>query len=201
MSQDYFSHKAHLYEQDNHRVDNVGNIADAICRQLTLTPEMQLLDFGAGTGLLLARIAPKVARITAVDISASMNRQLAQKRAQLPCELTIIQTNLEHADIPGRFDGIISSMTMHHITDIDAMFAKFRRMLVPGGFIAIADLDKEDGSFHTDDTGVQHFGFEHDEIANAAHHAGFSQVRVSNVSVARKPHGDYPVFLLTGIND
>lgn len=198
MSKDYFSHKAHSYEQDNNRVDNVGNIADAIRQQITLSSQMHLLDFGSGTGLLLERLAPQVKKITAVDISTSMNQQLAEKQDKLPCELAIIQANLEQEDIGGAFDGIISSMTMHHIRDITAMFAKFRQMLLPGGFIAIADLDKEDGSFHTDDTGVCHFGFEHQEIAAAARHAGFTAVKIRNVSVARKPHGDYPVFLLTG---
>ncbi|QUN07217.1 class I SAM-dependent methyltransferase [Shewanella yunxiaonensis] len=198
MSKDYFSHKAHIYEQDNNRVDNVGNIADAIRRQVALSDEMHLVDFGSGTGLLLERIAPNVRKITAVDISASMNQQLAEKQANLPCELEMIQANLEQTDIDGQFDGIISSMTMHHIQNIDAMFSKFERMVHPGGFIAIADLDKEDGSFHTDDTGVFHFGFEHEEIAAAARRAGFEQVQVINASVARKPYGDYPVFLLTG---
>jgi len=69
MSKDYFSHKAHIYEQDNNRVDNVGNIADAISQQVTLSSQMHLLDFGSGTGLLLERLAPQVKKITAVDIS------------------------------------------------------------------------------------------------------------------------------------
>lgn len=198
MSKDYFSHKAHIYEQDNNRVDNVGNIAAAISQQIALSAQMHLLDFGSGTGLLLERLAPLVGKITAVDISASMNQQLAEKRAKLPCELEIIPANLEQEQLPGQFDGIISSMTMHHIQDITAMFAKFQRMVVAGGFIAIADLDKEDGSFHTDDTGVHHFGFEHQEIATAARNAGFLDVQIRNVSIARKPQGDYPVFLLTG---
>jgi hypothetical protein len=70
-------------------------------------------------------------------------------------------------------------------------------MLKPGGFIALSDLDKEDGSFHTEDTGVQHYGFERSWIEGATRKAGFSDVATHDASVISKPNGDYPVFLLT----
>jgi hypothetical protein len=89
-------------------------------------------------------------------------------------------------------------MTMHHVQDIPAMFRKFRSMLKDGGFIALADLDAEDGSFHTEDTGVFHFGFDRDAFSGVASDAGFSKVDVVSASVIQKPHKDFPVFLLTG---
>ncbi|KFZ37744.1 methyltransferase [Shewanella mangrovi] len=197
MPKDFFQHKADSYEQDPHRVDNVGNIANAIIAHCPLTPSMQLMDFGSGTGLLLERIAPHVAKITAVDVSDSMNQQLAAKQQLLPCELALYPINLETDDLATRFDGIISSMTLHHIKDVDAMLAKFYRLLNEDGFIAIADLDSEDGSFHTDDTGVQHFGFDREQLAQKAIQAGFKQVLVSDASIVQKPHGQYSVFLLS----
>lgn len=197
MSKDFFARAAGDYERDGPRVRNVDNIANAMIAAVEFAPSMQLMDFGSGTGLLLERIAPLVGRITAVDISESMNRQLRQKTPRLGCELEIVQTDLEKTVLDRVFDGVISSMTMHHVQDIGAMFGKFHSMVLPGGFIAIADLDSEDGSFHTEDTGVFHFGFDRGAMANAAAHAGFSSVEVVSASVARKPHGDFPVFLLT----
>jgi hypothetical protein len=86
---------------------------------------------------------------------------------------------------------------MHHVKDIAAMFVKFYALLNDGGIIAIADLDKEDGSFHDEDTGVYHFGFARDEIALAAKQAGFRDVEVVDASMLYKPQSEYPVFLLT----
>jgi cyclopropane fatty-acyl-phospholipid synthase-like methyltransferase len=197
MSQDYFAQKANTYEQNPTRVDNVSNIANAVLKKVQMEPTMQLLDFGSGTGLLLERIAPYVGKITAVDISPSMIRQLEEKRKALPCELEIREIDLERQEMEGQFDGIISSMTMHHIKDIDAMFRRFHTMVKPGGFIAIADLDKEDGSFHGEDTGVFHFGFDRDVIALAATQAGFANLEVMSASVIGKEERDYPVFLLS----
>ncbi|WP_339782660.1 class I SAM-dependent methyltransferase [uncultured Marinobacter sp.] len=196
MSKDFFAHKAHIYEQNPDRVDNVTNIANAILDKMKLAPSMHLLDFGSGTGLLLERIAHHVRKITAVDISPSMNKQLAEKQDKLACELEILQLDLESQAIEGQFDGIISSMTMHHVRDVGAMFRRFHEMVKPGGFIAISDLDKEDGSFHTEDTGVFHFGFDREEIGSAATQAGFENVEVVSASIIERETGDYPVFLL-----
>jgi hypothetical protein len=64
--------------------------------------------------------------------------------------------------------------------------------------IAIADLDEEDGSFHTEDTGVFHNGFDRNELLNFAKNAGFKNLKIQTASTVIKPTGNYPVFLLTG---
>lgn len=197
MNTDFFAHKANEYEQDKGRVDNVSNIAKAVIDNTRLSHDMHLMDFGSGTGLLLESVAPFVRKITAVDISKAMNEQLHAKRDKLSCELDIRETDLESTDLDEQFDGIISSMTMHHVRDVEAMFLKFHALLNDEGFIAIADLDTEDGTFHTEDTGFFHFGFDRGEIARIAESAGFRDVAVRDASVVHKPHGQFPVFLLT----
>jgi cyclopropane fatty-acyl-phospholipid synthase-like methyltransferase len=197
MSNDFFAHKANIYDSDNNRVTNVDNIANAIIKRISLNQQMHLIDFGSGTGLLLERIAPFVQKITAIDISPAMIVQLEKKRNRLKCELDILGVDLESTDINHKFDGIISSMTMHHVKDIAAMFVKFYSLLNTGGIIAIADLDHEDGSFHTEETGVYHSGFERDMMAKAAMQAGFQEVEIIEASVIHKAQGEYSVFLLT----
>ena len=36
------------------------------------------------------------------------------------------------------------------------------------------------------------------KIAPSAEEAGFQEVKIDIVSVAKKPYGEYPIFLLTG---
>ena len=197
MSNDFFVHKAESYEQVNHRVANVENIANIMLQCIEFLPSMKIMDFGSGTGLLLEKMAPSVRMISAVDISASMNKQLENKRDLLSCDLEIIEMDLSREFLDRKFDGIISSMTMHHIKDIESMFKKFHSMLNDNGFIAIADLDAEDGSFHTEDTGVFHFGFDRKELMNIAIKTGFRGVEAQLASTVKKPQGNFPVFLLT----
>jgi ubiquinone/menaquinone biosynthesis C-methylase UbiE len=195
---DYFAHKADAYEQNAARVNNVHTIADAILEKITYDKtHTHLMDFGSGTGLLTSQIAPYVRKITTVDVSASMNEALKAKLPTLPCEISMLELDLTRAELEEQYEGIISSMTIHHVEDVQALFHKFYRLLKSGGTIALADLDKEDGSFHKEDTGVFHFGFEQEAFASWAKQAGFEDVNIEIVSVAKKPYGEYPIFLLT----
>ena len=199
MNKDYFSHKAESYEQDDRRVENVNNIARSIQDAIELSPSMNIMDLGSGTGLLLENIAPHVNKITAIDISSSMNAELEKKRGQIGCDLEIIEADLTKTLIDRTFDGVISSMTLHHIEDTKAIFKTLHQMLNENGFIAIADLDTEDGSFHTEDTGVFHTGFDRNALRDIVRAAGFKNVAVQFANVVEKPYGNYSVFLLTAI--
>ncbi|RLA75553.1 MAG: class I SAM-dependent methyltransferase [Epsilonproteobacteria bacterium] len=199
MKKDLFSHKASKYEQNKNRVQNVKNIARAITKSINFNNSMEIMDFGSGTGLLLEQIAPFVKKITAVDMSPSMNEQLKNKKDMIGCELDILQIDLSKEKPKQKFDAIISSMTIHHIKDTKKLLNDFYDMLNKNGAIALADLETEDGSFHTEDTGVFHFGFDKKEIQKLTKQVGFKNVAIQTVSVAKKPYGDYAIFLLTGV--
>lgn len=197
MKKDHFKQKAEAYDQNKNRVNNVNNIATAMTLAIEFEPDMHIMDFGSGTGLLLERISPFVKRITAVDISSSMNEQLKAKATALDCELDIIEQDLTQTELDQTFDGIISSMTLHHIRDIELLLNKLYSLLKNKGVIALADLDKEDGSFHTEDTGVFHFGFDRETLCDIAKKVGFKNIHIESASIVHKPQGDYPVFLFT----
>lgn len=199
MTTDYFSHKANDYDSDNSHVINVRNIANAMQNHISFGADMHVMDFGSGTGLLLEEIAPWIKKISAVDVSQSMNQKLRDKQKSIDCELDIIEIDLAKSNISANFNGIVSSMTMHHIEHIKPMFDKFFSLLNKDGFIAIADLDSEDGSFHSEDTGVHHHGFDRTQFATIAKQSGFTNIKMSDASVINKEGVDFPVFLLTAI--
>lgn len=92
--------------------------------------------------------------------------------------LEIIEENLsKEKDLERHFNGIISSMTMHHIDDVQRMFGILSSMLKSTGFMAIADFDSEDGSFHEEDTGVFHHGFDRKALSELAQNVGFTNIR------------------------
>ncbi|MEN8186064.1 MAG: class I SAM-dependent methyltransferase [Bacteroidota bacterium] len=195
---DFFLEKAKNYDKEKKRVDNVTNIANLILKEIEYQKDFSILDFGSGTGLLLSKIAPHVGKITAVDISKSMNEVLKSKQHTIDCTLDIIDIDLSRENLNQKFDGIISSMTIHHVKDIVKLFEKFYTILNENGTIALSDLDKEDGTFHKADTGVFHHGFDRDEFVNIAKSVGFKNLKIQTVGLVEKPYGKYPVFLLTG---
>ncbi len=191
-----FDTKADNWDKGSTRVNGALKIAEAIARRYDFHPEMEVVDFGVGTGLLGFEIAPRVKRIYGVDTSKKMLEQVEAKNTPEayiePILQDIIQTPLSQD-----FDALISSMTLHHIEDLELFFKTIYTNIKPGGFIAIADLEKEDGTFHSDNCDVHHFGFEEDMLINIASKCGFKNLKFENINTIEKPHRDFGVFLLT----
>ncbi len=198
---DLFAHKSKSWDMSSRRVKNAQAIAELIVKNIKLNKEMELMDFGAGTGLLSYFVAPFVKKIVAVDNSPSMLREFKNKCSEFACETEVLEHDLSEKALEREFDGIISSMTIHHIEDTAALFRRLYTMLKPGGFIAIADLDTEDGSFHSDNTGVFHHGFDRKRLEETAKEAGFGKIHFDTASTIEKPHRDFTVFLMTAEKD
>jgi predicted TPR repeat methyltransferase len=198
QNKDFFANKAKDYEKEQNRVNNVQSIASLIMKEINYNKKMNIMDFGSGTGLLLSNIAPFVHSITAVDMSESMNKVLDEKKDTFDCLIEIKKLDLSKDTLNMKFDNIISSMTIHHIENIEKIFIKFYDMLDDGGTIALSDLDTEDGTFHKEDTGVYHFGFDRDYFLNIAKKVGFVDLKMQTVGKVIKPYGEYSVFLMTG---
>lgn len=165
--------------------------------QLPLAPTDQVLDFGAGTGLLASAIAPHVAQVTALDMSAAMLQVLDAKGI---ANITTRQGDIFDG-LPGRYHAIVSCMALHHVADTAALLRAFAAALHPGGRIALVDLYAEDGSFHGDNAakGVQHFGFAPEALQALAQVAGLADIGCSEILRLRHRNGrDYPLLLLTG---
>jgi 2-polyprenyl-3-methyl-5-hydroxy-6-metoxy-1,4-benzoquinol methylase len=196
---DHFAVRSEDYDRTDYRLKYVDEMAQAIRRRVPLGRETTLLDFGAGTGLLTERLAPHVGRIVAVDISPSMIAKLREKAPHLPCGIDTLRLDMTRGPLPElRVDGIVSTMTFHHIEDPQALLQRLTGLLEPGGFVALCDIDREDGSFHTIDTGVRHYGFDREEFGKWMENAGLESVSVDDVTTIVKPHGAYPAFIATG---
>ena len=194
--QDHFKHKAQEWDQGDVRVNGAKVIADAILKKFSLTENMQIMDFGVGTGLLGFEIAKHVKQVYGVDMSQSMLEKLKEKnRPNLHIEA--IHQDIVKKPLEMQFDGIISSMTLHHVQDIEKFFDSIYKNLHKNGFIAIADLEKEDGTFHSDNTGVYHYGFEEEELTHHLKNAGFQNISFEKINTISKPHKKFDIFLLT----
>lgn len=172
-------------------------VGKALLEQVEMGPEISVMDFGAGTGLICTQVAPRVKRVVAVDISESMLQQLAKKTEQQDHIIPLCRDILSQP-LDERFELIISAMALHHVQETDALLQTFYQHLAPGGRVALADLDHEDGHFHPPGVeGVYHQGFEREALQLKLERAGFREVQFLTVAEIHKEGREYPVFLVT----
>lgn len=174
-----------------------AGVGEAIQASVSLSPDLEVMDFGAGTGLICFQLAPSVAKVVAVDVSPAMLDKLAAKAVGSDHIQTRCQDILEQP-LDESFDLIVSAMAMHHVQDTDQLFRAFADHLKPEGRVALADLDTEDGSFHqSGNEGVFHFGFDRDTLTKRMHAAGFTDVAFTTACEIPKENHSYSVFLMT----
>lgn len=171
-------------------------VVAALSAAIPFTPDQSVLDFGAGTGLIATQLAPKVGELLAVDISPAMLEQLAKK--ELPESLTTVCRNLLEEPLDQPVDVVVSAMAAHHVQDTAALLRALFAHLVPGGWLALADLDAEPGTFHPPDVeGVFHHGFDRDAFAAHATAAGFVDPAFTTAATVQRDDRAYPIFLFT----
>lgn len=195
-----FDREAATWDENPRRVRLAREVAEAMRREACLAPTMDLLDFGCGTGLLTLSLLPSVRSVTGADTSRGMLEVLERKVREQGAAVRTFQLRAEdgHA-LEGTYDAIVSSMVLHHVQDPAALFRRFRGHLRPGGQVALADLDTEDGTFHEKNPGdVFHLGFERAQVKAWLTQAGFLDLKDTTAHVVRRNGRDYPVFLVTG---
>lgn len=205
-SSDPFAHHSQEYDTLEHEA-RARTIATAMIEKIELHRNMHIMDFGCGTGLLTKFVAPHVGSILAVDPSAAMLEQFKSKSFDCATVTTLHGDVIQDDSIlpqqePRLFDGVLSSMVLHHVLDLEKLFAKLATWIVPGGFLAFSDLDRnsENGMFHDPEhqSGVHHHhGLDRVELARIAGQQGFVDIIFSTVDSIHKTTGDFPVFLMT----
>lgn len=201
-----FEAAAAHWDEKPKRVRLAEDIAEAVKKQVPLDEKMDILDFGCGTGLLGLALQPLVRSVTGVDSSPAMLEILRQKVTSMGIDN--VDTRLLDIDegdvLTGKYDLVVSAMTLHHVPDIDRLLKQFCRVLKPGGRLALADLDEEGGRFHEDNHGVFHFGFDRQALCRQLADTGFFDVRAQTAAIVTKtepgsPPENFSVFIVTGL--
>ena len=198
-----FDERAKDWDSDPKKVERARVVAEAIRAAIPLSKEITALEYGCGTGLLSFALQSDLGEITLADTSQGMLDVLSGKiAASGVTNMHPVRLDLATDPLPAeRFDLTYSLMTLHHIPDTDDILRKFYELLKPNGHLLIADLDKEDGSFHTDGTTDVHLGFAREELQKKVESAGFVSFSYSIAYEIKKKIGNkektFPVFLMT----
>jgi malonyl-ACP O-methyltransferase BioC len=142
-----FEQAAATYEQHatvQHRV------AEHLLRLLAgtvpgLQPK-QALEIGCCTGLLTRRIFecfPALEHLTVSDLVAAFEECVCRKIGPRSDRMTFVAGDIESIRLPGSYDLVISSSTLHWVHDLPALCSKLHRHMHPQGIFALSLYGKD----------------------------------------------------------
>ena len=149
-------------------LDGVGDLGD------------ELLEIGPGPGLTTDLLRTRVARVTAVELDASLADALA--RRMTPSNVEVVQADATESGLPSdRFSAVACFSMLHHIpspAEQDRLFLEVLRMLRPGGLFVATDSQDRDviRAFHEGDIFVPVGA---DGVAERLASAGFVAIDVT----------------------
>lgn len=192
-----FDARAREWDKDKMHMDRSVAIAAGLENMIPIHLGMKALEYGAGTGILSFLLKDKLSEITLMDNSTEMIKVCVEKTEYHQTNhIFPICFDLEHKDYDGKFDLIYNQMVLHHVGDYEGIIGTFYSMLNPQGYLAIADLYPEDGSFHGPEVKV-HLGFDPDDLSRILKRIGFKNIEYKTCFEVKRPSGvNYPVFLL-----
>jgi len=197
-----FDERAKDWDSDTKKVERARAVAEAIRNAVPLSNTMNALEYGCGTGLLSFALQENLGQITLADTSQGMLDVLSEKIASSGVTtMHPVRLDLLADPVPAeKYHITYSLMVLHHIHDAKGILNKFYDVLEPNGYLLVADLDKEDGSFHTDGTIDVHKGFSQSELKKWVEDAGFGNIQFSTTYEIKKEvdgkEKSFPVFLM-----
>jgi ubiquinone/menaquinone biosynthesis C-methylase UbiE len=201
----YFDEQALDWDNDPKKVERAIVFAKEIIDFIKPDKNQTAFEFGCGTGLLSFQLKDFFKTITLADSSEGMIKVLNDKIAKsdiknfIPLYIDLLESDLK----TDNYDVIYTLMTLHHITDIQRIISIFNHMMNTGGYLCVADLVKEDGSFHAHHNDFDgHNGFDREEFIKILSNNGFEVEQYKIFYEIEKVMGTktkkYPLFLMIG---
>ncbi|MGE4283138.1 MAG: class I SAM-dependent methyltransferase [Clostridia bacterium] len=170
-----FDKRAFEWDNDPAKIERAQIISDKMTKHIQLSKDMVGFEYGCGTGLLSFNLQPYLDNIVLGDSSEGMLEIVKQKMIQKDIHnMTPIKIDLTK-DLPpkNKFDLIYTLLTLHHILDTTGILRTFNKMLNEKGYLCIADLDEEDGTFHKEGF-IGHNGYNRVDLEDTLKANGFS---------------------------
>ncbi|GGB74150.1 S-adenosylmethionine-dependent methyltransferase [Knoellia flava TL1] len=193
----HFDDAAATWDDDPAKVERAHNTAALLADALPLRGDERVLEIGGGTGRLSLALADRVGSVLVTDASEGMVdvARTNIERAGVGNRLDARRLDLVADPLPEeRFDGAWAQLALHHVEDLDTLLGRVHELLVPGGWLAVVDLDDDRaGAFHAHhDNFTGHHGFDRDAFAERLRRSGFRDVSVRDAgSVEKELGGDH----------
>lgn len=199
----HFDKQAKDWDNDPKKIERAEIFAKEIKKFIQPKSTWNALEFGCGTGLLSYQLKDAFESISLADNSTGMidvlNKKIKNQHLKnfKPLLVDLLKDNLNI----GKFNVIYMLMTLHHILDLKKVSKIFNSLLKTDGYLCIADLEEEDGSFHVNHPHFDgHNGFDKKQLSQLLVANGFKVERYKvSFTIEKELNGSikkYPLFLM-----
>ncbi|MFP5417430.1 MAG: class I SAM-dependent methyltransferase [Actinomycetes bacterium] len=197
----YFDESARTWDTPD-KIERSRLIAEAVLEAVPVEDTWTVLDYGCGTGQLAWHLGPRVSHVTLADVSEGMLEVAREGATRDPGRYEVVHHDLTVAPLPRLVHLAVSAMALHHVADTDAALRNLHASLLPGGWVAIADLDADPENHFHDDGFDGHLGFDRHELLGELGRLGFTDLAERTASsFTKEKNGQthrHQVFLVTG---
>lgn len=198
-----FEEKAASWDDDPHRLQRARNVAAAVRAAVPIVGSPVTAELGAGTGMLSRCLADVLGPTTLLDASPAMTAAAAAAIERERLEgWRAVEARLDEKPIPGGpYELVLSQLALHHFGDVPGVLARVADAVVPGGWVALADLDQDSqGAYHAHVKDFHgHHGFRREDMGRWLEDAGFVDVSFTDAGVVGKEvegkRQDFTIFL------
>jgi ubiquinone/menaquinone biosynthesis C-methylase UbiE len=176
---------------------------DAISH-VPLTAESIVADLGTGTGFVLSGLAQKVGKAYGFDASAEMLAVAQRNLAAFP-NVDLQQADGETIPLPdASLDAAFANMYLHHTPNPPAAIVEMVRLLKPGGWLCMTDMDSHAYTWAHEVMADRWLGFDRAQVREWLIQAGLDEVQVTcaaGTCSCDAPQGDrahFTIFLALG---
>jgi ubiquinone/menaquinone biosynthesis C-methylase UbiE len=169
MPREVYTHSYHQVVIDAHG-SRTAEEAAAFVRQF-IQPDMRILDAGCGPGSITCGLAEWVpdGEVIGVDSAATV-LDVARERAT---ENRLVNISFEQANVyrlgfsEGSFDVVYAHQLLQHLGKPVEALQEFRRVLKPGGVVAVRDADYGTMTHFPHEAGIDRFFAIYSQVARA----------------------------------
>jgi len=170
---DSWDEYAEEWDSNKDAISYANKAFDSLIDQVNLS-DLDVLDFGCGTGLLTEKISPHASKVVALDSSSKMISVLTNKT--LPNVTTFSEQLSEdlinkNTSLHNRFDLIVASSVFGFLPDYESTLTLLKSLLVPDGVLIQWDWlsPSEDADF----------GLSEEKIESAYRETGFKLISMT----------------------